>query len=132
MLRILPVALIMLGVAVCFYILEAKAHGNLACPIGGCEKVQNSSYSRIGSLQLPLLGLLAYLTLAFSLFASGVRARMVELTIAAAGGFFSLYLIGVQLFVLHAICMWCAISDLAMIALAVTSMLRLRAEAETA
>lgn len=130
-LRTLPVALVLLGIAVCFYILEAKAHGGLACPIGGCEKVQSSVYSHIGSLQLPVLGLLAYLCLAFALLASGVKARMVELAIASAGAFFSLYLIAIQLFVLQAICMWCAVSDLGMVLFACLSLLRLQAEMRT-
>jgi protein-disulfide isomerase/rhodanese-related sulfurtransferase/uncharacterized membrane protein len=83
----------------------------------GCDTVRASSYAYLFGVPLPAFGVLMYATLALLVFAESlVPARLAELTryavaiIAGAGFLFSLYLTGIEAFVLHAWCTWCMIS----------------------
>jgi len=83
----------------------------------GCDVVRASSYSNLWGVPLPAYGVLMYVTLALLIFAESlVGARLAELIryavtgIAGAGFLFSLYLSGIEAFVLHAWCTWCMIS----------------------
>ncbi len=93
----------------------------IACPIGGCETVQSSSYALLGPVPVALLGLLAYIAiLAGLLLPSSVRWTAVLVT-ALSGATFSAYLFGVQALELHAFCTWCLASDVLITALAALS-----------
>ena len=83
----------------------------------GCDTVRASSYSHLFGVPLPAFGVLMYVTLGLLIFAESlVAARLAELLryavtgIAGAGFLFSLYLSGIEAFVLHAWCTWCMIS----------------------
>lgn len=82
----------------------------------------------VGSISLPLLGLILYLSIAFTLIGSGARARIVELALSFSGALVSIYLIALQLFTIKALCFWCLLSDITMITLALVSFLRLKRE----
>ncbi len=108
------------------------------CPTGGCDTVLSSVYSSIAGVPLALLGTLHYLVL----FAIGIlfwrKANDMLLHIialdTALGAIFSVYLVFIQLFVIHAICFYCMISagiSFILLALGLTLLNRCRLTLET-
>ncbi len=90
----------------------------LVCPVGfDCHAVVHSGYSKFLNIPLETLGMAYYLFIAFSYFLSIFFSSMLPdifvalVAISSFGAFlFSLYLIGVQLFVLKKGCSWCFVS----------------------
>ena len=113
---IVLVALVGLFVAVYLLLYHLGFYGALVCGTGSCETVQTSKYARFLGQPVPLWGALWYagvLVLAFLAMGPTAGERRVEglLSLAVVGGLlFSAYLTGIELFVLHAVCMWCVIS----------------------
>ena len=73
-LRLAIAALALAGTAIAGYLTWARyAHETLACPIGGggCETVQQSSYSELVGVPVALLGLLLYVAV-LALVVAGV------------------------------------------------------------
>jgi uncharacterized membrane protein len=91
----------------------------------GCATVQKSAYSELAGVPVALLGLLGYAGILASLAGDGDRARTATAGIAFAGFGFSLWLTYTEVFVLHAICVWCVASALCMTVLAGLSVARL-------
>ena len=99
---------------------------SIICPTSGCATVQRSSYAELGPIPNAYLGVLGYVAIlatAVSARPLAVRAGAV-LALAAAG--FAMYLLIVQLFVIDAVCIWCAASDGVALMLATAAGLRLR------
>ncbi|NJP04245.1 MAG: vitamin K epoxide reductase family protein [Chloroflexaceae bacterium] len=96
---------------------------DLVCPVGGgCETVQISPWSTIppgSGIPISLIGLLGS-TLLFVLLLRALQTDSLGplplpptlLLISSIGVCFSLYLTVVQLFVIQAVCFWCALSAL--------------------
>lgn len=91
--------------------------GTLACGTGACETVQLSPYSSFLGVDVALIGFLGYVVfLGVSLV--GIQPAWLDrpgpsraLILLAVGGLvFAGYLTGLELFVIHAICRWCAAS----------------------
>ncbi len=89
-----------------------------------CRVVAESSYAWIGGVPVAFLGLLGYLAiLSVSLFwlATGDRFENRPLLLiwgmSLAGFAYSVYLTYVELFVIDAVCIWCASSAIIMTAL---------------
>ena len=95
------------------------------CTSGGCERVQASSYSEIGSVPVALLGLIGYVAIGLSLLFRGDLGRALTFLLTLIGFGFSLYLTYLELFVIDAICQWCVASAVVMTALLVTAAIRL-------
>ena len=98
---------------------------------GQCETVNNSSYSEIGGIPIAYLGLGAYLVI-FGLLYLERRGKFWQensplfiFGISLVGVIYSAYLTYIEIWVLHAICPYCVVSALAMLALFVISLLRL-------
>jgi uncharacterized membrane protein len=122
--RRLAALLAVLELAIAIYLEYQRARGHsVACPIGGggCEKVQESRYSELAGIPLPILGLIGAGTMLVTTLLRDPRARTVAFVLAAAGGLFSLYLAGLQAFEIHAYCAWCLASAVIWISLAVTT-----------
>ena len=119
----------LVGVGVAGY-LTAVHYGDasLVCVHGGgCETVQHSSYSELAGVPVALLGLLSYATVLALVIWDAPSARLGAAAIAFVGLVFSAYLLVLQLFVIDAICVWCAVNDVVIApALAVVTVLRLR------
>lgn len=114
------------GAVICIYLLVVRESGShLICATGGCETVQHSSYAKLFGIPVAALGLGAYLALIACAAATGERARTAGVVIAVSGAGFSLYLLGVQIFAIGAICQWCVASDLLMCVAAGLSLKRL-------
>jgi uncharacterized membrane protein len=94
---------------------------------GGCETVQNSSYSEIAGVPVAVLGLVFYATVLFLLGWDSEDARFAAAALAFVGVLFSAYLVVLQAFVIDAFCSWCLANDLVIApTLAVVVALRLR------
>lgn len=103
-------------------------HADLPCGrYSGCDTVQSSKYSRFPAGTGPpvavygALGYLALTALSFLRTLAGSESRdraLLGLMIlaAAAGAAFSLYLTYLELFVIHAICLWCVGSQVIILA----------------
>jgi len=129
-LRAVAGALALVAVGISAYLVTVHYSGGpIACFAGGgCETVQKSAYSLIGSVPLSVLGLAAYVALALALLFRGELAAIVSFALGLSVGIFAVYLIVVQTVVLHAICVWCMTTDAIAIALVVLTALRLRLE----
>lgn len=121
--------LILAGLGVAGYLayVETQAVPAICGPIGDCNSVQESEYARLfGFLPVAVLGLLGYLGLggawAAVMFGAGPLRRLAQaalLGMALFGVGFSIYLTGLELFVIHAVCSWCLTSAVIMAALLV-------------
>ena len=103
----------------------------LCGPIGDCESVNSSRYSEIGGVPIALLGAGAYL-LIIVLLALEPRGSIwmeyspyVVLGITIAGSLYSIYLTYLEVAVIHAICPYCVVSAVVIIALFILSLVRL-------
>lgn len=114
-------ALALAGLGVATYLSVSYVTGQApACGsvVAGCEQVTTSAYARFLGAPVAVLGLAIFaLLLLGSLAALAYPARStplpVALTVVSGGGvLFSLYLTAVELFILHAICVWCVTSAL--------------------
>lgn len=91
--------------------------GTLSCSIGSCETVNTSKWSRLIGIPIAAWGLGYYLTVLVMAFV-GMQPRFEEspgfaralLAVTTVGLLVSGYLTALELFVIHAICMWCVIS----------------------
>jgi uncharacterized membrane protein len=91
----------------------------------GCERVQSSSYARVGGIPVALLGLVGYVAIAAALLAPGEQARLAAAALAMTGFGFSAYLTYLELFVIDAICQWCVASAAILTLLCVLTVWRL-------
>lgn len=92
---------------------------NMTCPAMGsmvdCLKVNTSVYSRLMGIPIALLGVFYYSYIFLStiyLFFSKYRNKIIKFNFAVStfGVLFSVYLVYVQLGILHAICPYCMLS----------------------
>jgi len=108
-------AVIGLGVAIYLMVIEITSIPAICGPIGDCNTVQQSPYSRVfGVLPVGVLGALGYLGVLaawlWGRFSSGKLAAFMPLAIFGMGIFgtlFSVYLTYLELFVIKAVCIWC-------------------------
>lgn len=109
------------------YLLLAKLGyiGGLSCGIShGCDTVNTSVYSSFLGLPVAGIGLAGYLVL-FAIAMAGVQPRCVAerwpdrlLSLLSGGAFaFTLYLTYAELFLLRAVCQWCVLSQIAIVAI---------------
>lgn len=115
------VTLSLLGLGIASYL--TYVHYNeaaLVCTTGGCETVQQSTYSTIGPAPIALLGMgmflslitLAGLRLNGSSIVRAETASLVAWAMLLTGILYYVYLTYVELFILNAICQWCVASSL--------------------
>lgn len=119
------------------YLYKIGKIGTLACGTGGCETVQLSPWSRVAGIEVSLIGVVGYAVLmALSLAAlqPGLAAQRWPSTLltalAGVGVAFAVYLTGLELFVIHAICRWCVSSAVIILGIFVAAMLDRRRLAE--
>ena len=113
--------LAVLGLGVAGYMAYIEiTHVEAVCgPVGECNVVQTSQYATIAGVPVAVLGLIFYLAglvlWAAQRSSSSQWARPAALALlgmAVFGVFFSIYLTLLELFVIHAVCMWCVTSAL--------------------
>ena len=115
-------ALALVGLGIAAYLTYTHySKSSIACPTSGCETVQSSSYAVIAGVPVALLGLIGYAVILVGLALPRETGRTVVLSASLAGALFSLYLLGVQAFEIHAFCAWCVASDVIVLAIALFS-----------
>jgi uncharacterized membrane protein len=128
-------ALALAGIFVSLYLTLYKLGiiGELSCSIGSCETVNTSRYSRFLGLPVAAWGLLFYLDV-FVIAVISVLPRfeneralsIVLVAESAVGVLFSAWLTYLELFVIHAICIWCVTSAVIVTAILLVSVADLR------
>jgi uncharacterized membrane protein len=123
------------GVFVALYLSLYKLGyiGTLACSVGSCETVQTSRWATLFGVPVAVLGVLFYVAILAAALA-GLSAALVDskrlsvllVVMTGAGVLFSLWLTWLELFVIHAICVYCVTSALIVTLLLVISLLDLR------
>lgn len=110
--------LAVIGLGISLYLTYIYTSNGVAICLGsgGCETVQHSPYAWIMGIPIPTLGAGAYLlVLVLTLLAwrGGDRQEAMLLGLfgtSLIGLLFSAYLTYLELFVIHAICLWCVVS----------------------
>jgi uncharacterized membrane protein len=119
------VAVVGLGIATYLTVVH-YAGGSPVCAIAhGCETVQKSHYSKLFGIPVALLGALTYAGILVSLLREDETWRTAGAALAIVGVAFSAWLTAVEVFKLHAICIWCVGSAICMALLAVLMTARL-------
>jgi uncharacterized membrane protein len=116
------------GIGVAAYIAIAEADGGApACfaGSGGCETVAASSHSELAGISVALIGVFGYVLLLSTALLRGDTARMAGFGLGLAGFGYTVYLTYLELFVIDAICQWCVVSAVLMVALFAVSALRM-------
>lgn len=110
----LQISLFIMGLLISLYLLVSYSiyKDLLICPVGGCDEVATSSYSKILGIPVPLIGVLGYLALInFNIFN---LKRLLTLSLIIAF-LFSSYLMVVSIFIINTLCFWCLLSFLIII-----------------
>lgn len=128
-----------IGLADSIYLSWIKLTNTLAVcgGIGDCESVNNSRFAEIGGFPIALIGAVGYLAILTVLvlddrkpaWRDGLRLTFFGFTLT--GTLYSLYLTYLEVFVLRAICPYCVISAIAMIALFLIAIMLLRKSFQT-
>jgi uncharacterized membrane protein len=134
-------ALALIGVFVAAYLTLYKIGviGELTCSIRGCETVNSSRWATFLGFPVASWGVAFYVA-TFVVAALGTRAayeneRNFSQALALMSGIgvaFSLWLTYLELFVIHAVCMWCVISAVIVTAIFILSLLDLSERKRTA
>jgi uncharacterized membrane protein len=105
---------------------------NMCIPgLGDCYTVNTSKYSEIYGIPVAVIGIAVYLFLAAILILENRSAFIKEngpllaLGISLTGTLFSIYLTYLELFVIKAICPFCVLSAVAMLALLILTIVRM-------
>jgi uncharacterized membrane protein len=132
-LRIAIAGAAVVGGAIAAYLTVVRyEHVSPICTTGGCEKVQQSSYAKVGGIPVAVLGLVAYAAVLLTTAVRGVPAALAGAVIALAGTAFSGYLLWAQLARIHAICQWCIGNDLVIAVVAALCVARVLTEPDPA
>jgi uncharacterized membrane protein len=120
-------------VAAYLYLYKIGKIGSLACGTGGCETVQWSPWSQIAGVEVALVGAVGYaglLALTLAALQPALIGRHWPATLLAVlagiGVLFTVYLTYLELFVIHAICRWCVVSGVIIVAIFIAALLDLR------
>ena len=112
----------LIGLAIATYLSWVEVRGELPnCgPLRGCEQVALSQYSRIGGVPVAVFGVALSLVL-FSLAIAWWRTNDGRLLAAhyglsLLGVVFELYFTYLELFVIGAVCVWCASYGISLVA----------------
>jgi uncharacterized membrane protein len=96
--------------------------------ISDCERVQASDWAQIAGVPVALAGLVGYLAILVALRLPGEAARLATALAAFTGFGYSMYLTGVELLEIDAICQWCIVSAAIMTVLAPLAAVRVLRE----
>lgn len=104
--------LVGLGLASYLSVVELQGQLPYCGPLHGCVEVAQSPYSRVGGIPVAVFGVglsLVLLVLAYLWWRTGDgRLLAGHYALSLVGVMFEGYFTYVELFVLHAVCVWCA------------------------
>ena len=129
----ISIALALLGLAVSIYMTIFKLTDNEKMCIGngGCSKVNSSVYAEVYGIPVAVFGVGGYAVIAALLFMENQNkflkqnGTMLVFGLALIGFLFTLYLIYVELALIHALCPFCVTSQTTMTILFILSIIRL-------
>ena len=133
--RMILAALALAGIFVALYLTLFKlgAIGELTCSVGSCEQVNTSRWSTFLGFPVAAWGVAFYLaTFAVSVLSTTDRwlgdpqISRVMVGLTGTGVLFSAWLTYLELFVIHAICIWCVVSAVIVTTMFVVAILDLR------
>jgi uncharacterized membrane protein len=110
------------GLLIAGYLSVVEVGGGVpACgPLRGCETVATSEYARIGGIPVAVFGValsLILLTLAFAWIRTDNPVLLdVHCGLSLIGVIFEVYFLTLQVFVIRAVCVWCTLYGLTLIA----------------
>lgn len=112
----------LIGLAIAGYLSVVELRGDLPyCgPLKGCEQVALSEYARVGGIPVAVFGVVLSISL-FILAVAWMRSGRFELLAAhyglsLIGVIFEVYFTYLELFVIGAVCVWCASYGLSLVA----------------
>lgn len=115
-------ALDVIGLAIAIYLSIVELGGGVPyCgPLHGCETVAQSKYARIAGVPVAVYGVVLSLVL-LGLAIAWIRSDRPGLLdahygLSLIGVIFEIYFLSLQLFVIHAVCVWCTTYGLSLIA----------------
>ncbi len=116
-LRLGVAAVAVAGAAVSAYLTWVHYHpGALVCTAGGgCETVQQSHYAILLGVPIAIYGLVAWIAVVALVAWDTELARALVAAIAVSALGFAAYLVILQVAVIHAICVWCMVNDVALV-----------------
>jgi uncharacterized membrane protein len=128
------IILALIGLGDSVYLTYVKVTDQLALcgNLGDCESVNNSVYSEIGGVPIALLGAGAYLAILAALYVQRKYAQWYETAVlvvfglSLVGVIYSAYLTYIEIAVLRAICPYCVVSAIVLLALLGISIADLR------
>jgi uncharacterized membrane protein len=116
------VVLDVIGLLIAGYLSVVEVGGGVpACgPLRGCGTVATSEYARIGGIPVAVFGValsLILLTLAFAWIRTDNPLLLdVHCGLSLIGVIFEVYFLTLQVFVIRAVCVWCTLYGLSLIA----------------
>jgi uncharacterized membrane protein len=112
----------LIGLAIAGYLSVVELRGDLPyCgPLKGCEEVALSEYARVGGIPVAVFGVVLSISL-FLLAIAWMRSGRIELLAAhyglsLLGVVFEVYFTYLEVFVIGAVCVWCASYGLSLVA----------------
>jgi uncharacterized membrane protein len=109
------VVLDVVGLLIAGYLSVVELGGGVpSCgPLHGCETVATSEYARIGGIPVAVFGValsLVPLTLALAWIGTDNPLLLdVHCGLSLIGVIFEVYFLSLQVFVIHAVCVWCTL-----------------------
>ncbi len=127
------IALAALGMLVSIYmtIYKLTENPNMCLGNGGCSTVNSSIYSEVSGIPVAVVGVGGYLAiLALLLLENRIsflktNGSMAGFALALIGFLFTIYLIYIEIALIHALCPFCITSQVAMTILFILSVIRL-------
>lgn len=119
---ILLATLDLIGLAIAAYLsyVELRGEAPTCSVIRGCETVANSEYSRVAGIPVAVFGVLlsiALFALAIAWWRTGRQnVLLAHYGLSMVGVIFEGYFTYLELFVIHAVCMWCALYAISLLA----------------
>ena len=119
---IILAALDVIGLVIAAYLSVVELQGDLPyCgPLKGCEEVALSEYARVGGIPVAVFGValsISLLVLAIAWMRSGrIELLAAHYGLSLLGVVFEVYFTYLELFVIGAICVWCASYGLSLVA----------------
>ena len=128
-----------LGILVSAYMTVYKLTDNQSMCLGngGCSVVNSSIYSEVYGIPVAVIGMAGYAAILATLLLQGQsgffedNGVMLVFGLALAGFVFTLYLIYVELALIHALCPFCITSQVSMTILFIVSVTRLAREPQS-
>ncbi|MBA3580737.1 MAG: vitamin K epoxide reductase family protein [Gemmatimonadaceae bacterium] len=129
--RMVVAALALAGIFVALYLTLYKlgAIGELSCQVGSCETVNSSPWAVFLGAPVAAWGI-GFYAVTFVVAMAGLQGRFADsrrlsLVLVLLSGFgvaFSGWLTYLELFVIHAICQWCVVSAVLVLAIFLVSL----------